>query len=75
MDTITKTRFKRKIRKYNSERLISVPPEIEGAFEWGEIIDIIFDGEKLIIESRKEKLTTEPRKDVLEAGLEKFRIG
>ena len=57
------TRFKRKVRKYNNERLVSIPPEIEGAFGWGEQIDVLFDGEKLTIEPRKEKLTTESRKE------------
>lgn len=46
------TKFKRRIRKFNGERLVSIPPEIEGIFGFGQPINVIFDGKKITIEER-----------------------
>ena len=52
MDTTIATRFKRRVRKFNNERLVSIPPEIEGIFNAGQPIYVLFDGEKITIEER-----------------------
>lgn len=51
MDNI-QIRFKRRVRKFNNERLVSIPQEIEGVFEMGQPIYVLFDGEKITIEKR-----------------------
>gem|GEM_PF-4336817 len=45
------TKFKRKIRKFNAERLVSIPREIED-FEVGDHVFLIFDGTSILIEKR-----------------------
>jgi len=43
-------KFRRKVRKMNEERLISIPREILDAFAFGQPIDILYDGERISVQ-------------------------